>query len=163
MNGLRVYSGGRPEQVSGRLLAEENGVDVRFSGEILFDNGVLGQFYATMDVAGGALLDLQGDRGRLRMRNAFRTAPEWGDPVLEVEPVAGPARRETVPYADQFDLQVESVAAVLLDGAEPLISPADSIENADTLDAIRRSWGGQRITDSTPSSVWWRTSSPLAT
>ena len=30
--------------------------------------------------------------------------------------------------------------AVLLDGAEPLITLEDSIENADTLDAIRRSW-----------------------
>jgi predicted dehydrogenase len=145
VSGLRTYAGGHPERVTGRLLSEGRGVDLRFSGEILFDDGVLGQFFVAMDVPGGALLDLQGDRGRLRMTNAFRTAAEWGDPVIEVMPFSGPARRETVPFADQFDLEVQAVAAVLLDGADPLITLEDSIENADTLDAIRRSWSEHTV------------------
>ena len=79
MSGLRAYAGGHPTRVSGQLLAQEHGVDLRFSGEILFDDGVLGQFFVAMDVPGGAQLDIQGDGGRLRMTNAFRTAAEWGD------------------------------------------------------------------------------------
>lgn len=145
VSGLRAYAQARPVQVSGRLLGKEHGVDTRFCGEILFDSGAVGQFYVAMDLPGGALLDIQGERGRLRMANAFRTASEWGDPVIEVLPYDAPPRREVVPFADQFDLEVRAVAGVLLDGESPLIGPSDSIENADTLDAIRRSWSGNTI------------------
>ncbi|KRC51984.1 hypothetical protein ASE16_02655 [Leifsonia sp. Root227] len=140
VSGLRTYAGAHPVEVSGRLLASDHDVDTRFAGEILFDSGVVGQFYVGMDLPGGALLDIQGDRGRLRMANAFRTAEEWGDPTIEVHPYAGESRRETVPFADQFDLEVAAVASSLLDGVAPVITPDDSIENAETLDAIRRSW-----------------------
>lgn len=146
VSGLRAYAGSRPRQVTTELLVEENGVDMRFAGQILFQDDVVGQFYVAMDVPGGALLDVQGDRGRLRMLNAFRTAREWGDPVIEVTPVTGPARVETVPFADQFELEVAAITAVLLDGAAPLIPPADSIENAETLDAVRRSWTEKVVT-----------------
>ncbi|WP_167133095.1 Gfo/Idh/MocA family protein [Paramicrobacterium chengjingii] len=140
MSGLRTYAGARPVHVAGRLLAEQNGVDMRFSGEILFEGGAIGQFYAAMDMPGGAVLDIQGERGRLRMANAFRTAAEWGDPEIEVTPFAAPARLEIVPFADQFALEVDAIVSVLLDGRTPVIKPEDSIENADTLDAVRRSW-----------------------
>jgi predicted dehydrogenase len=145
VSGMRAYAQARPVQVSSRLLREEHGVDMRFCGEILFDSGVVGQFYVAMDLPGGALLDLQGERGRLRMTNAFRTAAEWGDPLIEVLPYDSPPREEVLPFADQFDLEVSAVAGVLLDGETPLIAPSDSIENADTLDAIRRSWNGNTI------------------
>lgn len=140
VSGLRAYAAAHPVEVSGHLLRERHGVDTRFTGEVVFDTGAVGQFYVAMDLPGGAMLDIQGDRGRLRMANAFRTAAEWGDPVIEVLPYSGEARRETVPFADQFDLEVAAVAATLLDGAAPVITPEDSIENAETLDAIRRSW-----------------------
>jgi predicted dehydrogenase len=145
VSGLRVYSGGRPRLVSSELLSEENGVDTRFAGQIVFDNGVVGQFFTAMDIPGGALLDLQGDGGRLRMLNAFRTAPEWGGSSFEVASANGERRIETMEFVDQFELEVAHVAAVLLDGEAPLIPSADSIENADTLDAIRRAWTGRRV------------------
>lgn len=145
VSGLRTYADARPLRVSSRLLREEQGVDIRFCGEILFDSGAVGQFYVGMDIPGGALLDVHGERGRLRMANAFRTAAEWGDPVIEVLPYDGPAREEIVPFANQFDLEVSAIASVLLDGETPLIGPSDSIENADTLDAIRQSWNGNTV------------------
>jgi predicted dehydrogenase len=145
VSGMRAYAQARPVHVSSQLLREEHGVDMRFCGEIIFDSGAVGQFYVAMDLPGGALLDIQAERGRLRMANAFRTAPEWGDPVIEVLPYNSPPRQEQVPFADQFDLEVRAVAGVLLDGETPLITPSDSIENAETLHAIRRSWGGSTI------------------
>ncbi len=146
VSGLRAYAARRPQRITGELLTQENGVDMRFAGQIVFDDGIVGQFFVAMDIPGGALLELQGDRGRLRMRNAFRAARGWGDPVIEVIPASGASRVETVPFADQFELEVAAVAAVLLDGAAPLISPSDSIENAETLEAIRRSWAGEIVT-----------------
>lgn len=145
VSGLRTYAQAHPVQVTSRLLKQASGVDMRFSGEILFDTGTVGQFYVAMDLPGGALLDIQGDRGRLRMGNAFRTAEEWGDPVVEVQVFGAPPRQETVAFADQFDLEVNAVSAILLDGASVVITPEDSIENADTLDAIRRSWTEQTV------------------
>ncbi len=145
VNGLRTYADSRPVSVSGRLLAQEHGVDTRFSGEILFESGVVGQFFVAMDLPGGAVLDIQGDRGRLRMTNAFRTAVEWGDSVIEITPFSGVLRQEIDSFVNQFDLEVAAVGSILLDGASPEITPEDSLENADTLEAIRRSWATQTV------------------
>jgi predicted dehydrogenase len=140
ISGLRAYAGGKPVSVTSRLLSETNGVDLRFSGEVLFDNGVLGQFYCAMDVPGGAVVDLTGDAGRLRMPNAFRTSADWGDVVLQrLDPLGGMSV-ETLPFEDQFELEVASIARVLLDGDAPLIPIEDSIGNAELMDAIRSSW-----------------------
>jgi predicted dehydrogenase len=140
LSGLRAYAGGRPISVSSTLLSETNGVDLRFSGEVVFDNGVLGQFYCAMDVPGGAVVDLTGDGGRLRMPNAFRTSADWGDVVLQrLDPLGGMSV-ETLPFEDQFELEVASIAGVLLDGDAPLIPVEDSIGNAELMDAIRSSW-----------------------
>ncbi len=140
INGLRTYAGGRALRVTSQLLAEENGVDMRFSGEVLFDNGVLGQFFVAMDVPGGAVIDLTGDRGRVRLPNAFRTTEAWGESVIELIDQSGTVTRETIPYLDQFALEVSGISAVLLDGAHTVVSNEDSLDNALLMDAIRRSW-----------------------
>jgi predicted dehydrogenase len=146
ISGLRAYAGGTPVSVTSRLLSETNGVDLRFSGEVLFDNGVLGQFYCAMDVPGGAVVDLTGDRGRLRLPNAFRTSSEWGDVVLQRLDALGGMTTEALPFEDQFELEVASISRVLLDGAQPLITPEDSLGNAELMDAIRSSWRDGVIT-----------------
>lgn len=140
ISGLRAYAGGRAVSVSSRLLSEHSGVDMRFSGEVLFDNGVLGQFYCAMDIPGGAVVDLTGDRGRVRLPNAFRTSADWGDVVIQRLDQPGGMIAETLPFEDQFELEVASISSVLLDGGEPLISLDDSIQNAELMDAIRSSW-----------------------
>ena len=129
-----------PVSVTSRLLSEHNGVDMRFSGEVLFDNGVLGQFYCAMDVPGGAVVDLTGDRGRVRLPNAFRTSSDWGDVIIQKLDQPGTMEVETLPFEDQFELEVASISRVLLDGGEPLITLEDSIGNAELMDAIRSSW-----------------------
>ncbi|MCU1411858.1 MAG: hypothetical protein JWR04_2565 [Rhodoglobus sp.] len=140
ISGLRAYAGGKAVSVSSRLLSEHSGVDMRFSGEVLFDNGVLGQFYCAMDVPGGAVVDLTGDRGRVRLPNAFRTSSDWGDVIIQRLDQPGGMTVERLPFEDQFELEVASISRVLLDNDEPLITLEDSIGNAELMDAIRSSW-----------------------
>lgn len=146
VSGLRAYAGGTPVSLSSRLLSERNGVDLRFSGEVLFDNGVLGQFYCAMDVPGGAVIDLTGDHGRVRLPNAFRTSSDWGDVIIQKLDQAGNMVVEKLPFEDQFEIEVASISRVLLDGGEPLITLEDSIGNAELIDAIRSSWRNGVIT-----------------
>ena len=140
VNGIRTYAGGRAIKVVSELVKEEQGVDTRIAGQITFDNGVIGQFYAALDIPGGGIVDLLGARGRIRIPNGFRTREEQGDLVIEVWDAAGVRHDETLPFEDQYVLEIRQISSVLLDGAEPIISLEDSVGNATVLDAIRRSW-----------------------
>lgn len=140
VNGLRTYSGGSAVRVSSTRQLGETGVETRVAAQIDFDNGVIGQFFASIDIPGGGHVEILGARGRIRVPNAFRTRQEQGDLIIEITDAAGNRREETMPFIDQYTLEVEQIARVLLDGEEPLIPLADSIDNARTIDAIRRSW-----------------------
>lgn len=141
VNGMRTYSGGRPVSVrSKRSSAPGRQVETTVSGDITFDNGVVGQFFAALDVPGGGHVEVLGTGGRIRMANAFRIRAAQAPFDIEIQRLDGGWITETVPFLDQYELEVEHFASVVLDGAPQLVTPADSLENALTLDAIRRSW-----------------------
>jgi len=140
VNGMRTYAAGRVTRVTSERLAMENGVETRISGQLDFDNGVVAQFYAALDIPGGGVVELLGARGRIRIPNAFRTRAEQGDLLLEIWDADGARHDETLPFIDQYELEVTQISSVLLDGAEPVIGLDDSLDNAIVMNAIRRSW-----------------------
>ncbi|MFV0425668.1 MAG: Gfo/Idh/MocA family protein [Beutenbergiaceae bacterium] len=141
VNGLRTFAQGHAIDVSSYRKVGSTGVETQVAAQIQFDNGIVGQMYAAIDVPGGGHLEILGDGGRIRVPNAFRTRAEQGDLTIEIYDQAGrQVQVETLPFIDQYTLEIEHVAQVLLDGQAPTITLADSIDNARTIDAIRASW-----------------------
>ena len=140
VNGLRTYAGSSPVRVTSSRHTIEGDLETRVAAQIDFANGVVGQMYAAIDFPGGGHVEIVGARGKIRIPNAFRTREEQGDLIIEIIDAAGNQRTETLPFIDQYELEVEHIAKVLLDGETPLIPIEDSIANARTIDAIRRSW-----------------------
>jgi D-xylose 1-dehydrogenase (NADP+, D-xylono-1,5-lactone-forming) len=140
VNGLRTYAGSRPvEVVSFRQGSPGREVETTISGEVLFENGVIGQFFAALDLPGGGHVEIVGTEGRIRMVNAFRIREVQGPFVVEVLRLDGELS-ETHEFQDQYELELEHFADMVLDGAEPVIPLEDSLDNALTLEAIRRAW-----------------------
>ena len=146
VNGLRTYAESPVTRVTSTRELGDTGVETRVAAQLEFANGVVGQMFAAIDIPGGGHIEIVGDRGRIRVPNAFRTRREQGDLVIEITNAEGKLRNETIPFADQYSLEVEQIARVLLDGEEPLVSLADSIDNARAIDAIRRSWSDGVVT-----------------
>ena len=139
VNGLRTYAGSRPTAaVSWRRMAS-GGVETAISGELTFENGVIGQFYAALDMVGGGHVEIFGTGGRIRMANAFRTRRAQGPSVVEVVRPNGSVE-ESYEFVDQYELEIAHFVSLVLDGAAPVIPVEDSLENAITLESIRNSW-----------------------
>jgi D-xylose 1-dehydrogenase (NADP+, D-xylono-1,5-lactone-forming) len=141
VNGLRTYSGARPVSLSSRRSSTAGRrVETTVSGEITFDNGVVGQFFAALDVPGGGHVEILGTGGRIRMANAFRIRKAQAPFDIEIQRPDGSWFTESQPFLDQYQLEVDHFASVVLDGTPQLITPEDSLENALILESIRRSW-----------------------
>lgn len=140
-SGMRTYAGGRPVSLaSWRRIAPGRRVETAIGGEVQFDNGIAGQFYAALDVPGGGHAEIIGTGGRIRMANAFRIRAVQAPFLIEIQRADGSWVSESAPFIDQYELELEHFAAVVLDGAPQLITPEDSVANALTLESIRKSW-----------------------
>lgn len=141
VNGLRTYARSTPAVISSdarRGAGRE--VETQISGELQFENGVVGQFFAALDVPGGGHVEILGTRGRIRLPNAFRTRRAQGPVLIERQDADGTWSTEELAFADQYELELDQFADVVLDGAAPVVTLEDSVENARTLELIRRSW-----------------------
>jgi predicted dehydrogenase len=74
------------------------------------------------------------------MANAFRIRAAQGPFIIEIQRPDGSWITESFPFVDQYELELDHFAAVVLDGAPQLITPEDSLANALTLESIRKSW-----------------------
>ncbi|GAA1869056.1 Gfo/Idh/MocA family protein [Asanoa iriomotensis] len=147
VSGLRTYAGGRPVSVhSWKHSAPGRAVETTASGQIAFDNGVTGQFFAALDVPGGGLVEILGTRGRIRMTNAFRIRAAQAPFDIERQHADGSWTTESTPFHDQYEAEIDHFAAVVRDGIPPRITPQDALANALTLDAVRRSWTEGEVT-----------------
>ena len=147
ISGLRTYSGGRPVSVrSWKSSAEGRAVETTASGEVRFDNGVVGQFYAALDVPGGGLVEIVGTGGRIRMTNAFRIREVQAPFDIERQHPDGSWTTGSTPFQDQYETEIDHFAAVVQDGIPQRITPDDALDNALTLDAVRRSWTDGEVT-----------------
>ncbi|WP_341718469.1 Gfo/Idh/MocA family oxidoreductase [Micromonospora sp. FIMYZ51] len=147
VSGLRTYAGGRAVSVrSWCSSAPGRAVETTVSGQVTFDNGVTGQFYAALDVPGGGQVEILGTGGRIRMSNAFRIRAAQAPFDIERQLPDGTWTSESTPFVDQYEAEIDHFAAVVLDGVPQRITPTDALDNALTLDAIRRACDEGEVT-----------------
>jgi xylose dehydrogenase (NAD/NADP) len=141
VSGLRLYAGSRPKSVtSWKHSSPGRTVETMISGEIAFENGVIGQFFAALDIPGGGHIEILGTKGRIKMANAFRIRADQGPVTIEIYNL-DKTTLETMPFKDQYELEIDHFVSAILDGVpSDIVSMDDSIDNALTLEAIRKSW-----------------------
>jgi predicted dehydrogenase len=135
VSGTRLFAG-EPEIAIGRQVVGPSGVDVRFTGTLVFPGDLLAHFDCGFDVPGNSLLEAVGSRGTLRIPRPFLI----GEPAIEllrdgeVEPVE-------VPAADSYRLEFEDVSAAIRGAGEPLLGRDDAVGQARAIEALYASAG----------------------
>jgi D-xylose 1-dehydrogenase (NADP+, D-xylono-1,5-lactone-forming) len=135
ISGTRLF-GGEPEIAIGRQVVGPSGVDMRFTGTLVFPGDLLAHFDCGFDVPANSLLEVVGSRATLRIPRPFLI----GEPAIEllrdgnVEPVE-------VPAADSYRLEFEDVSAAIRGGGEPLLGRDDAIGQARAIEALYGSAG----------------------
>lgn len=152
-HGMRTYARSRPVSVvSSATHGPGRAVETSVSGEVRFANGIVGQFFASVEAGGGGRIEILGTTGRILLANAFRTRIAQGANVIEIETEQG-RTEERYEFVDQYDLEIAGFTSTVLDGARPAVTLEDSLENAVLLAAIRRSWTDGTVHIPEPESV----------
>jgi D-xylose 1-dehydrogenase (NADP+, D-xylono-1,5-lactone-forming) len=125
---------GEPETAIGRQVTAPSGVDVRFSGMLVFAGGVMGLFDCGLDVPDNSLLEVVGSQGTLRVPAPF-LIPE---PSIELSR-GGVTERIQVPQAGAYRLEFEDMSTAIRAGGEPLLGRADALGQARVIEALYRS------------------------
>ncbi|GAB3597061.1 Gfo/Idh/MocA family protein [Microbacterium tumbae] len=137
---LRLFAGADPVRVRSSASAPGgHPVETSVTGEIDFANGATGQLYASMETPAGAHLEIFGTAGSIRMSPAFRLRESGGDVAIRLRTSAGKSV-ETLPFQNQYRLEVEHFGRVVRGDEAPRIPLDDSLGTARLTDAIRRSW-----------------------
>jgi xylose dehydrogenase (NAD/NADP) len=131
VSGLRLLAG-EPERVHGASVDSVNGVDSRFAGVLRFAGDVLGTFDCGFDMPARDELEAVGADGSL-----FIDDPWFGRESLilhrhgdgRIEPIE-------VPAADPYRLELEDLAAAIIDRRTPLLGRDDALGQARTLAAL---------------------------
>lgn len=126
--------GGEPARVYGEQVIGDSGVDVLFTASLRFARGVLAQVDVGMDLPRRDALEVVGDEGSLVIP----------DPWLARRLVLYLRREESreeiaLPPADPYRLELENMCAAIRGEAEPLVGREESVGQARTLEALRRS------------------------
>jgi D-xylose 1-dehydrogenase (NADP+, D-xylono-1,5-lactone-forming) len=149
LDALQVFVDDDPVAVTAtRATRPGLGVDLTTTATVEFAGGAVGQVVASMEGPRENSVEIVGDRGRIVLRDAFRSFTGSPAPLelqglddLELDAWV----REPYEAPDPFAFEVARVAATILDGAEPFVPLADSRRNAVLLEAVRRAQGGERV------------------
>jgi predicted dehydrogenase len=148
---MRAMLRAEPVEVHGwRTTGKEGlGVDLSFSGQMRFAGGTLTQFFSSFEAVPQAEVDLIGSAGKIHLDLPYlnkvgisshvriertgenRALGTFGDGVSRFD-------QETIVYVDVngYRHEVDSMAASILDGAEPVVALADSRGNVAALEAL---------------------------
>jgi D-xylose 1-dehydrogenase (NADP+, D-xylono-1,5-lactone-forming) len=134
---------GEPEMAIGRQVVAPNGVDVRFSGMLVFPGDVLAHFDCGFDVPSNSLLEVAGSRGTLRVLTPFLIT----EPSIELLR-DGATERIEIPHAGSYRLEFEDMSTAIRGAGEPLLGRADALGQARAIEALYRSAdrGGEPVT-----------------
>ena len=131
-----------PVDVQGSATFAETGVDACAAAVLRFPSGIVAQVATAVAVGLQNRVVISGSEGAIRIAEPWRCADESGDWSFEL--VRG-GESETVSgnSAPLYVHEVDAVSEALASGAKesPCMSWADSLGNARTLDAWRRSIG----------------------
>ncbi|MDE0691735.1 MAG: aldo/keto reductase [Gammaproteobacteria bacterium] len=132
-----------PVDVQGSATFAETGVDACAAAVLRFPSGIVAQVATAVTVGLQNRVVVSGSQGAIHIAEPWRCADENGDWSFEL--VRGDGQSETVSgnSAPLYVHEVEAVSEALASGGteSPCMSWADSLGNARTLDAWRRSIG----------------------
>jgi predicted dehydrogenase len=146
---MRTMLGANPVEVHGWQILGDGGSDLSFIGQMRFACGALTQFFSSFQAVPQANVDLIGSAGTIHLDLPYlnkvgvtsrvricragenRSSGTFGDNF-------SPSEEETLTYenVNGYQNEVEAMVACVLDGAEPVVSLADSRGNAATLEAL---------------------------
>jgi predicted dehydrogenase len=149
---MRTMMRDNPVEVQGWQVTGPTGVDLTFVGDLRFSSGAIGQFFSSFQAARGSDADLIGSTGIIHLdypwvnyvgvdttvtiskESTGRRRGTFGDSIQDRE-------SETLVFknVNGYRDEVDSMAASILDGAEPVIPLDDSRGNVATVVALQRS------------------------
>jgi predicted dehydrogenase len=149
---IRTMAGGEPVEVHGWQTTSDSGVDLSFAGHLRFAGGAIGQFLSSFAALAHYDADLLGTTGlvRLDMPWANNVGATANMHITKPAPVQQSAtfsdnvdnvEQQTITHEnlDPYQDQIDSMEAMILDGADPVVSIADSRGNAATVAALCQS------------------------
>ena len=124
---------GAPVEVWGSQITGDTGVDIAFAGQMRFANGVTAQISSGICSAPHKRLVIVGSDGLLEI--AYPTIPvNVADQDIKIEHLTSSCivstedRTIVIPAANQYQMEVDALAACILDGAQPVVPLSDSRE-----------------------------------
>ena len=131
---------GEPEEVTGQAVFDE--VDLRFTGTLSFESGVLAHFDCGVDTADRAELEVAGSAGGLLLRDPFHSA----EPVIEVRAADGSVERVEAERDNPYACELRDFAAAVAGDRSPLLGREDAVGQARAIAALYESAGsGARV------------------
>ena len=151
VNFMRTMMRANPIEVSGWHVPHDTGVDATFFGQMRFASGTVGQFFSSFQAMPRFEADLIGSDGMIQLdcpwvNNIGMTSNVhiFGEDQSESKTTfSDDIRYRTTQLISTDDInayqdEVNSMVNTVCDSAEPVISLADSRDNAATLDALCR-------------------------
>ena len=141
INACGHFAGGIPVRASAHgSMSQKYDIMDRLFGVIEYSNGCTGIIESSKKSAFSQELDVSGSQALLRLPIAWtidgdtalavRSSPDWG----RVE-----AREYPITSADPYRIQLENFAAVVRDGASPLVPLVQSVVNVHVIEALMKS------------------------
>lgn len=136
INFSRMVAGEEPDDVAAVwTLGETTGVDESLACGLRFPSGIVAHFDVCIRAAGSTFAEIVGTEGALWVPSPWRPHPEKA--CIELRPRGKPPEILTVTGGGEvFALEADHLAAVVQDGAAPLIPAANAVGNAAVLDRI---------------------------
>jgi xylose dehydrogenase (NAD/NADP) len=125
---------GEPEMAVARQVVGPSGVDVRFTGLLVFPGDVPAHFDCGLDVPDNSLLEVVGSRGTLRVSTPFLITA----PGIELSR-DGATELIEIPPAGAYRLEFEDVSTAIRTGDGPSLGRADALGQARAIEALYRS------------------------
>ena len=134
ISGLRLVAG-EPERARGEQVVGPSGVDVIFTGALVFADEVLGHFDCGFIVPRRAALEVVGDEATILVPDPF--TPRI--PGIEVLRPSDEPEKIPIEPANSYRLELENVSAAIRGEVSLLLSREDAVSQARTIDELYRS------------------------
>ena len=139
---MRTVLQENPVEVQGLQVSSPSGVDLTFLGQMRFPSGTVGQFFSSFQAVLRTEAELIGSRGTIHLNEPW-TNKIGVTATVTIDRKDGSRGRDgaSVSYenVNSYRDEVDSMAATILDGADPVISLADSRDNVATIAGLYRS------------------------
>ena len=142
VSAARLLTAAEPVQAYAVARLSDRGVDVRLSGTLRFEDGVVAQIDCFFDQAIRRSLEVFGTEGTLTAHDP------WGGGRLELRR-HGATEDIPAPVVDAYALELENVAAAARGDARPLLGRDDAVGQARTIAALYRSAASGQAVDVT--------------